>query len=234
MDNTLYKILCIVFMGFFFLQSSYSQLYYRIEADYSIKEKSTSGYENLMLGKVFYDRNIRQSVYNVKFPEKELLIVNDTCTIKALEGTYEKHLLGTSLLDFSVLSLFINGNLDYFGLDKTPFTLDKVENENGLVISTWNLKNQYVNSSVGKMLLSQKNNKLHGLITFNEKDEVVSKQIFSEYISIENMYFPTKVLQISFLRDGTEMKKITKYSNIILNSIHNEEFYNYRYIPSGK
>ena len=234
MNLTIKKFLCIGFMGFLILQSSFSQLFYRIEADYSIKEKSTSGYENLMLGKVYFDRNIRQSVFEVKFPEKEILIVNDTCTIKAFKGTYEKHQLGASLLDFSVLSLFINGNLDYFGLDKTPFTLEKVENEKDLVISTWVLKNQYAKSSVSKMLLSQKNNKLHGLITFSNEDKIISKQIFSEYIAIENMFFPTKVLQISYLPDGTEMKKITKYSNIILNSNQNEEFYNYRYIPSGK
>ncbi len=227
-------ITVFLILGFIFSFSLKAQLYYRIEADFSIKEKSGSGYENLMLGRVYFDKNIRQSIFDVKFPEKEILIINDTATIKAIKGTYTKHALGSNLLDFSVLSLFIQGDLDYFGLNNTPFELDKVEQDQGLVISTWVLKDKYVGSPISKLMLSQKDNKLNGLITFDNKGNIISKQIFSDYILVENMAFPARVLQISFLPDGSELKKITEYSNIIVNSEKNESFYNYKYTPGPK
>jgi hypothetical protein len=228
------EIFVFLTLGFIFSVPLKAQLYYRIEADFSIKEKSSSGYENLMLGRVYFDKNVRQSVFDVKFPEKEILIINDTATIKAIERTYTKHVLGRNLLDFSVLNLFIQGNLDYFGLNNTPFELDKVEQDQGLVISTWVLKNKYVGSPISKLLLSQKDNKLNGLITFDNEGNIISKQIFSDYILVEKIAFPSRVLQISFFPDGTELKKITEYSNIIVNSKENESLYNYKYNPGPK
>ncbi|MBN2486507.1 MAG: hypothetical protein JXB34_11090 [Bacteroidales bacterium] len=216
-------------MGFLFPLVSYSQLYYRIEADFTTKEKSTSGYENLMMGKVYFDINQRQIVFDVYFPEKEVLIINDTATITVRAGKVKKHELSGNLIDFSVLSLFLKGELDYFGLKNTPFKLEKVEKENGLVISTWIMGDKFVNSPVSKLLLSQKNNNLHGLITFGPGDSIISKQIFTDYILVEGMQFPGRVLQFSPSADGSEFKKITTYKNIVVNSNKNDSFYKYIY-----
>ncbi len=229
MINIRFKLVIVFIMGFLFTGNLYSQIFYRIEADYTIKEKSSSGYENLMMGRVFYDKNQHQIVFNVQFPGKEILIVNDTATISANAGTYRKHMLGSNLIDFSVLNLFLNGKLEYFGLNNTPFKLEKVEKDDGLVISTWKLEDKYVNSPVSKMLLSQKDNNLYGLITFGPNDVIISKQIFSNYISVDGMNFPSRILQFSYMPDGTEVTKITTYKNVVINSSKNDTFYKYRY-----
>ncbi len=224
-----FKKLLIITMGFFVPIVLYSQVYYRIEADYTIKEKGPD-FENLMMGRVYFDKNQQQIVFDVQFPEKEILIVNDTASIKAITGNYQKHSLSNNLIDFSVFNLFLNGDLDYYGLNKTPFKLEKVEKENGLIISTWVLADKYVNSQVSKMLLSQKDNNLQGLITYGPKDVIISKQIFSNYIQINGMNFPGQVLQITYLPNGEETKKITTYKNVVLNNVKNDSFYKYKYL----
>jgi hypothetical protein len=224
-----YKFITAIVMGFFMPIILHAQIQYRIEADYTIKEKNSSGYENLTMGKVFYDKNQRQIVFNVLFPEKEIIIINDTASISVKSGKFQKHELGGNLIDFSVLSLFLNGDLEYFGLSKTPFKLEKVEKDDGLVISTWVMANKYAKSPVSKMLLSQKDNNLQGLITFGPNDEILSKQIFSDYISVNGMNFPGQVLQIMYTPDGGESKKITTYKNVVINSTNNNAFYNYKY-----
>lgn len=231
MTQFLGRLFIMLSMVFLFSSKGYGQILYRVEANFSIKEKSTSGYENLMLGKVYFDRTEDQIVFDVRFPEKEIIVINDTASINCIAGTYQRHNLGTSLVDFSVLSLFVHGNLDYFGLEQTPFQLSDVEEDDGLVISTWKLNEEQRRGSVSKMLLSQKDNNLHGLITFDPNDKIISKQIFSDYVQSQNLPFPSKVLQISYLSDGSQLTKLTQYSNVLVNAPGNEAYYNYKYKP---
>ncbi len=219
--------LCLLLLQVFTYQA-FAQIHYRIEADYSLKEKSSTGHENLMLGRVYFDKNYRQMVFDISFPEKEILIINDTASIYALSNHYEKHKLSTSLIDFSVLGLVLSGQLEYFGLRQTPYQLTKVEKDEGLVISTWELTDKRIESSVRKMMLSQKDNRLHGLITFGANDQIIAKQFFSEYQLVNGLEIPSKVIQISYLPDGGEFKKITNYTNIKVNNQQNESFYRYK------
>lgn len=231
MINTPIKFIIVFVMGFLLSSDLYSQIFYRIEADYSVKEKSNNGYENLTMGRVYYDKNQHQIVFNVLFPDKTIIIVNDSATISVNKGTYKKHKLGENLIDFSVLNLFLNGKLEYFGLNNTPFKLEKVEKDDGLVISTWKLENKYVNSPVSKMLLSQKDNNLYGLITFGPEDKIISKQIFSDYISVNGLSFPSRIIQFNYSPDGTQVTKITTYKNVVINNPKNDTFYKCRYLP---
>ncbi|QQS49831.1 MAG: hypothetical protein IPM71_09390 [Bacteroidota bacterium] len=219
--------LCLFFLQIVTCQAV-AQIHYRIEADYSLKEKSSTGHENLMLGRVYFDKNYRQMVFDISFPEKEILIINDTASIYALSNRHEKHMLSTSLIDFSVLGLTLNGQLEYFGLRETPFQLIKVEKDEGLVISTWELADKRIESGVRKMMLSQKDNRLQGLISFNTNDQIIAKQFFSEYILVSGLEIPSKVIQISYLPGGGEFKKITTYTNIKVNNQQNESFYRYK------
>ena len=223
------KFLLAIIMGFFIPRILFSQVLYRIEADFSIKEKRSSGFENLTMGRVYFDKNQRQIIFDIKFPEKEIMIMNDTAIIMANAGKYSKHSLADNLVNFSVLNLFLNGELDYYGLNSTPFKLTKTEKDSGLVITTWVLEKNTSKSSVSKLLLSQKNNELQGLITYGPGDFIVSKQFFSDYFPVGGMEFPGKVVQFSYSPDGSEVTKITSYKNVLLNNANNNSFYNYRY-----
>ena len=225
------KILTAIIMGFFIPRILFSQLLYRVEADFSIKEKRSSGYENLTMGRVYFDKNQRQIVFDIKFPEKEVMIMNDTSVIFTVAGKYSRHNLSENLIGFSVLNLFLNGELDYFGLNSSPFKLTKTEKDSGLVITTWLLDKTVKNSSVTRLMMSQKNNQLQGIISYGPDNSIVSRQFFSDYLIVDGMDFPGKVIQFSNLPDGTEITKITAYKNVLLNNANNNSFYNYRYTP---
>jgi len=44
------------------------QHYFRMKADFSIKEKFGDGKMALTMGTIYYDRNYKKLVYDVKFP----------------------------------------------------------------------------------------------------------------------------------------------------------------------
>jgi len=43
-----------------------------------IKAKSPTGEQQLTVGKLYYDKNVKQIVYDVSFPEKEIWVQRDT------------------------------------------------------------------------------------------------------------------------------------------------------------
>lgn len=202
-----------------------AQIYSRFEADFSIKEISFDGTQNLMTGSLFYNKVSRSIFYSFDFPEKSEMIVTDTCTFRPLEKAITSHNMEVSMIDFSLYNLFINQDLDFYGLNETPYELVDVEESSDMVISTWELPGKQV-KDVGKILLSQKAGQLYGLVSLDPDGNVVSKQFFLDYDYIENLPFPTRVVQISY-RGDQESKKITTYRNIILNNDNNAEKYNY-------
>ena len=223
-----FKRIASITMGLFLFSISQAQLFYRIEADFSIKEISANGNENLLMGKSYYDKNVRKIVSEIKFPQKEVMVITDSSITHINAGKKEPQKMGKAVIDFSVFNLFLNGDIDYYGLKNTPYELQGVEKDEDLVISTWILKDHFTKSSTQKMMLSQKDNKLYGLVTFDEKDYIVSKQLFRDYVEVEGMQFPSRIIQILYYPDGSQLKRITEYSNVILNSPLNNEFYYYK------
>ena len=71
------KIFLSFFLLLFFIQNISGQIFTRIEADFSIKEKSSNS-SKLTIGKVYFDKNIRKIVYNISFPEPEIIVINDS------------------------------------------------------------------------------------------------------------------------------------------------------------
>lgn len=203
----------------------YAQQFARLEADITIKEKDRFGNEKLLVGRVFYDINYRQIVYDITFPEKELLIINDTAITTLVNDVIQNSKPANQLVDFSIFSLALNNDLEYFGLDKTPFAISNVELEEGMTISTWLPKPGY-QQNIGKMLLSQKDNRIFGIVSFDRKDEVNSKQFFEDYTNVNGLAFPKKITHFLYTKIGNEIK-ITTFENIIVNNYTSEKFYNY-------
>ena len=92
------------------------------------------------------------------------------------------------------------------------------------------MADKYVRSPVSKMLLSQKDNNLYGLITYGQDDAIISKQLFSDYIKVDGMNFPSKIIQFSYMPDGTKVTRITTYKNVVINNSKNNAYYKYRYL----
>lgn len=217
------KIIYIIFLTLCCFQYTQAQIYTRMEAGFSIKEIGFDGTQNLMTGTVFFNQVSRQVIYDFDFPEKRTMIINDTCTFWIEDNKISSHQLSESLIDFSVFNLFLNQNLDQFGLTNTPYILTEVEEADDMILSTWELPSKQV-VSVGKLIISQKKGNLYGLATLDTEGEVLSKQFFLDYKLINDLPFPTKLIQISY-HDDLDSKKVTTYRNIKLNSSYNEDKY---------
>ncbi len=94
-----------------------------------------------------------------------------------------------------------------------------------MVITTWETP-KTENSKYLKLLLSQVDKKLNGLITFDDNDNILSKQFFEDYTIISGLDFPTKVVQFFYFNSNEELKLIN-YTNIVINNMKGEEYYNY-------
>jgi hypothetical protein len=219
------KLLFILFQAFVFTNIVFSQINHRIEAEISIKEITNAGEQSLMMGKVFYDKNIREIVYEISFPKQNRFAITDNGILPNQTDSIDLTGKTKQLVDFSVVNLFLNQELGYFGLENTPFTMLSVEREGDMVISEWQLPEE-MGQNMGKMLISQKNKQLFGLVTLGPDDVLVSKQFFSEYIDVNGYMFPSKIIQINYSLLG-ESKKITTFRNIKLNNYANENSYHF-------
>lgn len=202
------------------------EIYYRIRADFSIKEKSTDGKSSLTMGQVFYDKLKKKIVYNIRFPEKELWLFKDSLMYKIQDKKHEKKPLVPGFIEFSIFNLALNNTLKDYGLKKTMFSLGNVTKEGDMVISTWVPKKEY-DHLLGEVKISVKNNKLYGVIFYNSKKKMIGKQIFSDYITIQGFEFPTQILHFAYLENSQEIHQMTTFKNIKINDWNEAFYYDY-------
>ena len=100
-----------------------------------------------------------------------------------------------------------------------------IENDKGMVISTWKIPENTNNGEAGKLVLSRKDNLLYGLVTFDAEDNLISKQFFKNYINIHGMMFPSKIIQISYFKNEEKLKRITTYRNVKINEDQTKIYY---------
>lgn len=188
-----------------------------------MKEIYSAGSQTLTVGHVYFDKNIREVIYDISFPQHyrfavtDFGVVNDSTKVE-MDQKFTGH-----LVDFSIFNLVLSGKLNYFGLDNSAYQMINVTHEDSMVISEWKLPVE-LGSDFGKMLVSQKNKRLFGLVSFNKDDQVISKQFFTNYVKVGDLEFPTKLLQINY--GEVTFKKITTFRNITINEPLDE---NYRF-----
>lgn len=201
------------------------QHYFRLQADFTIKEKFTDGKMSLTMGTVYYDRTFKKLVYEVKFPEKETWVVMDTMFYKVAGGKLISKMSVPMLPSSTVYEFALINNLDNFGLENSFYKLEKVEKEADLVISTW-LPDARMQKALGKILVSKKNNKLFGVAFYSPSGELIKKQFFKNYIRAAGVAFPAELTELSYKKAGKETK-VTTYKNLIVNNMKNEAKYNF-------
>jgi hypothetical protein len=219
----------LLFFTLSFLQVE-AQVFFRIKADFMIKAKSETGIQQLTVGKVFYDKNIKQIVYEISFPEKEIWVQKDSILYKIVNSKVIGKQSIPTIIEFSIYNLVLNGNLVNYGLKDSKFKIKKVEKQEGNVISTWepppDLKKLF-----GDVLLSNVNQQLNGIVLKNIAGEIVSRQFFRNYIKIKGLSFPQEIIKENYI-NGQKAYELTTFSNILINDISGENKYDYK-IPSN-
>jgi hypothetical protein len=206
------------------------QFYFRISTDFIIKAKSPAGEQQLTVGKLFFDKNLKQIVYKVSFPEKEIWVQKDTVLYKIIDSkVVGKQRLPTGI-EFSIYNLVLNGNLADYGLKKTKFRIKKVEKIEDNVISTWEPPAES-KKYFGDILLSNVNQQLSGMIFKNSSGEIVVKQFFRNYIKVKGLSFPQEIVKENYV-NGQKIYELTNFSNIVINDLSGDNTYDYK-IPAN-
>lgn len=206
--------------------SLHSQIFKRVSAGVSIKEIRADSSQHLMVGRVYFDRHIREIIYDIRFPNSSKFAVTDFGMLYDTTSVSMQTQFTAHLIDFSIFNLILNGQLAYFGLDNTSYELTSSHREDDMVISEWQLPEE-MRAEYGKMLLSQKDKQLYAMVSFNAEGEIVGKQFFKEYKDIRGMMFPTKLIQFSYTDGLITNKKITTFNNISFNDTH-EALYHFK------
>lgn len=209
-----------------------AQIPFRIESTITVKEITSDGKYSLSKGLVYFDKNYKKLVYNLTFPNRETLVLTLNNTYKYENNKLIESAAIPGFIEFTIYNLALNGDLKDFGIQKMGYTLGEVEKSEGQVISTW-LPPKHMAKKAGKILISQLDGKLKGVIIYDTNNSIVNKQIFENYIDIAaNFSFPTTIYAFNYA-GGKEVKQITTYSNVTINNLKDEALYNYA-LPAGK
>ncbi|MFN4122106.1 MAG: hypothetical protein ACK4GL_02240 [Flavobacteriales bacterium] len=217
-----------IFISLFFVLPNYliGQHYFRLKADFSIKEKFYDGKMSLSRGSVYFDKVHDKLVYKISFPEKELWVFKDTTFYRFVDNTLKSKQMVPFNPAATMFSNLLNKSMHNFGLEKSLYKIEKVEKEGDLVITTWK-PDQKVSKMFGKVITSKKNNQLYGVAFYTTQNELIKKQFFKEYIKVAGIEFPTDVTEIHYLTQGKDIKQTT-YRNIVINDMKDEDIYNFK------
>ncbi len=217
--STILLIICLA-------NTSFSQQFFRIKADFSIKQKKANGESTLIMGKVYYDKNAQKIIYINTFPKKETDVLIDTVLYSIIDNKIISKNSTFFTYKYSIFHLALIGNLSTFGLDGSVYKLVKTEKEKDLVITTWQADGK-AKEKLGKIILSTKNKKLYGVVVFDNKNKIVMKQFFKNFVNVNGMDFPSEITQISYNASGKESYGITTYKNIVVDDIKDDNIYNF-------
>jgi len=208
--------------------AAFSQQYNRIHADFSVKVKTASGGQSLTMGQVYYDRNIKQIIYYVSFPEKEMWITSDTMVYQVRNDKLISKTSTFSIAEFTVFHLALNSRLQDYGLRNTTYKVENVDREKDLVITTW-APPEKARESLGNILVSVKSKQLFGVVFQDPKGIPLRKQFFEEYQVVSGLSFPGKIVEVNTTA-GIDSYQVTTYKNVVVDEMDNDNKY---YYPVG-
>lgn len=216
-------LLCCVFIS---AVSGYAQLYSKLQADFSIKESGDA--KKVTIGTVYFEKFSAQIVYNIRYPQEEVIVVTDSVVYRIIDNKIVDKKPANGIVPFSIFYLALNGDLDLYGLRNTPYTLSSTKATDGQVITTW-LPPKEMQEYQGKVMLSQKNGLVFGLLGHLPDGTLLSKQFFEDYVNVKGLDFPQKIVQIMYA-GGKENYKVTTYRNIDINNTNpeSEKYYHYK------
>ncbi len=221
-NNKLFKQLSILVVALIgFTSALDGQPYNRLTADFSLKEIDEKDSARLITGKVYFDQGNKQIVYDIQFPRNSLWVINDSFIYKIKGDSLISRKPVGKLVAFSIFNLALSGDLENYGLAKTPYNLENVREKDGKTIMTWKPPEK-LNDKFGKIELSRKGQEINALISYDPKGGLIGQQFFRDFVKVEGLLFPQKIYQKIYTKKGMR-KKITSYSNIKLNNFNNEE-----------
>jgi hypothetical protein len=194
----------------------------RIEAEITIKEIDSTN--RITTGKMFYDKNLGSIYYSIMFPNREVVVYTDSMIFRLNNDKVVENYKSATGLKFNIFNLVLNSQMEYYGLNSSSYKLINTKNEQDQIITTWEPKFKNKKYKSGKIIMSQKNKLIFGLVSFHPDGSVISKQFFEDYNNVDGLMIPSKITQIAFINDKPEYK-ITTYKNIKVNNFDDQKNY---------
>jgi hypothetical protein len=228
-NTTLLAALPLLLLWLLLPTTTRAQEYYRFRADFSIKEKNKGDAQGkLITGVVYYDKNQRKINHNVRFPAREEWLLHDTTMYRMVADTLVSKRTIIPIVEYSMYSMILNQQLADYGMAKTGYELEGVEEAGeGKVLSTW-LPPQQVRHLLGKVLIMQSQKRIDALAFYDKDDKVTGKFYFKEYAAVSDLQVPGKIYQITYLPDGGEFTRILEFKNVVVNEASDDEKYDFR------
>jgi hypothetical protein len=232
------KITSVLLFISVFASGLNAQKFYRFKAEVSIKDKLANGTYRLTMGKVYYDKIYKKVVYQLKFPKKETMVVQDT-TMYTLDAADK--LLNSSrtvlIPEFTVFHLALTNQLSNYGLkggeEQQVYKIGKVEKTDKGVLTTWVPAEEGLKKLFGDIKMLKKGKRLDAMIFYDAKGKIVSRQFFKKYVNVKGVEFPQEVTMMSYDFEGKRNLQLTTYKNIEIDQNGEDNMYRYR-IPITK
>ena len=210
MSTLLKKPILILLILTLLPEINFGQQFFRISADFSIKEKIADGTSRLIVGKVYYDLSAEKIIYDISFPEPETWVLKDTTLYRfqsnELLGKSSSFVIPTS----SFFHFTLSGQLANFGLRNSGFTIIDVAKKEDQILTTWEPEEEKVKSSLGKVIMSNLDKKLQAIAFYNPDNDLLSKQFYKNYTNVSGCEVPTEITQINYHEQGQNYQ-VTSY-----------------------
>lgn len=220
-----------------FSQVVFSQQFYRFKAEVSIKDKLADGTYRLTMGKAYYDKIYKKIVYDLSFPRKETIVVQDTTMYKIENGKVTGSTRTVLIPEFTVFHLALTGKLSNYGLqsgeEKSVYKIGKVEKTSKGVLTTWVPAEERLKKVFGNIQMLKVDKRLDAMVFYDSKGKIVSRQFFKNYTNVKGIEFPQEVTMISYAADGKQNIQLTTYKNVKIDQNDEDNMYRYR-IPLTK
>lgn len=202
-----------------------AQSFHRISGYYVTKARLADSTSQLVKGKFYYDRNIKKIVYINSFPEKETWVTRDSSLYLFVDGDLVQRQRVPPAAEFTIFHLALENQLDHFGLKNTFYRIDRVEKQGDLVVTTW-APHKKLADLFGRVMISNKDRRIHGIVFFDHEGKLVKKQFFENFVQADGLDFPTDVVEIIY-SEGEQHYRKTTYKNIRVNEWEHEDIYDY-------
>jgi hypothetical protein len=134
------------------------------------------------------------------------------------EDTVFKKLIIPDLNQYSIFNMVIEGTFINFGLENSNYEVSEVNFTDNNLITVWNATNK--KSEINKIITSNSENKLNGMIIFDRKDNILTKYFFDNYIFYNDISIPCEIIKIIYF-ENNEYYELTTFKNFIFNNSNN-------------
>ena len=227
-----FRFIALFFFGFLLHLSAPAQNYYRLRVDITVKKKNFDGTYSLSKGTVYYDNITKKMVMDMWFPYKERYVMYGNMVYKFKDGKFITAAQNPAPPETSIFALVLKNNLQYYGLEDSGYKLADIEEDEGLVISTW-LPPAQLSKAVGKLMIANKDGRITGIVFFSIDDDnkVVSKQFFEDYQNVQGIQVPSRIVQFIYDKQGNESIQQTELKNVVIDEKGHNDIYDFPIEP---